>query len=65
MIINQLLSAVAIILTFIAFFPYVRSIQHGKTKPHVFSWEIYCSGVYDVYPDGDVQEAHANRVVAI
>ncbi len=38
---KELLSAAAIALTFIAFFPYIRSIQRGTTKPHVFSWVIW------------------------
>ncbi|MEZ5541955.1 MAG: hypothetical protein R3F42_07920 [Pseudomonadota bacterium] len=35
------LSAVAIALTLIAFFPYIRSILAGTTRPHVFSWLIW------------------------
>ena len=38
---KELLSAVAISLTFIAFFPYIRSIVKGAIKPHVFSWVIW------------------------
>lgn len=38
---KELLSAIAIILTLVAFFPYIRSILQGKTKPHVFSWIIW------------------------
>jgi hypothetical protein len=38
---KETLSAVAIGLTFIAFFPYIRSILRGTTKPHVFSWIIW------------------------
>ncbi|MEO6696726.1 MAG: hypothetical protein ABIN45_01850 [Gammaproteobacteria bacterium] len=38
---KELLSAVAIALTFIAFFPYIRSIMRGTIKPHVFSWVIW------------------------
>lgn len=38
---KQLLSAIAIVLTIIAYFPYIRSIIQGKTKPHVFSWVIW------------------------
>ncbi len=34
-------SALAILLTFIAFIPYIRSILSGVTKPHVFSWVIW------------------------
>lgn len=38
---KEILSAIAIILTLIAFLPYIRSIRQGKTKPHVFSWIIW------------------------
>jgi hypothetical protein len=38
---KELLSAVAIALTFIAFFPYIGSIIKGAIKPHVFSWIIW------------------------
>ncbi len=38
---KELLSAAAIALTFIAFFPYIRSILRGEIKPHVFSWIIW------------------------
>lgn len=34
-------SIVAILLTFAAFFPYIRSILRGATKPHLFSWVIW------------------------
>lgn len=36
-----ILMSIAIILTFVAFVPYIRSILKGKTKPHVFSWVIW------------------------
>lgn len=38
---KELLSTIAIALTILAFFPYIRSILQGKTKPHVFSWVIW------------------------
>ena len=38
---KELLSAIAIALTFAAFIPYVRAIIIGTTKPHVFSWIIW------------------------
>ena len=34
-------SSIAILLTFVAFVPYIRSILAGITKPHVFSWVIW------------------------
>ena len=38
---KELLSAAAIVLTIVAFIPYIRSILSGQTKPHVFSWIIW------------------------
>lgn len=38
---KELLSIIAIVLTFISFFPYIRSIMLGQVKPHVFSWVIW------------------------
>lgn len=46
---KELLSFSAIALTFIAFIPYIRSIQQGKTKPHVFSWIIWASVTFIVF----------------
>ena len=49
MIYKELLSAAAIVLTIIAFYPYIRSILQGKTKPHVFSWIIWGSTTFVVF----------------
>ncbi len=46
---KELLSAVAIALTFIAFVPYIRSIRQGRTKPHVFSWVIWGTTTFVVF----------------
>ena len=46
---KEFLSAVAIALTFIAFYPYIRSIVQEKTKPHVFSWVIWGSTTFVVF----------------
>ena len=46
---KELLSAIAIVLTFLAFLPYIRSIFQGKTKPHVFSWVIWGSTTFIVF----------------
>ena len=45
---KQLLSAAAIVLTFVIFVPYIRSIRSGRTKPHVFSWGIWALGTFVV-----------------
>ena len=46
---KESLSAVAIILTIIAFLPYIHSIFKGKTKPHVFSWIIWGSSTFIIF----------------
>ncbi|MDO8412986.1 MAG: hypothetical protein Q7S51_04255 [Gallionellaceae bacterium] len=46
---KEFLSAVAIALTLIAFYPYIYSIVQGKTKPHVFSWVIWGSTTFVVF----------------
>ena len=49
MMYKELLSAVAIVLTLIAFYPYIRSILKGETKPHVFSWVTWGSVTFVVF----------------
>jgi hypothetical protein len=46
---KELLSTLAIALTFAMFLPYIRSIQRGETKPHVFSWVIWGLGTLIVF----------------
>jgi len=46
---KEFLSALAIALTFFAFFPYIRSILKGEIKPHVFSWVIWGSTTFIVF----------------
>jgi len=46
---KQFLGSAAVILTLIAFYPYIRSIIQGKTKPHVFSWIIWGSTTFIVF----------------
>ena len=46
---KELLSAIAIVLTFVAFIPYIRAIISGATKPHVFSWVIWGSTTFVVF----------------
>lgn len=42
-------SAIAIVLTFIAFIPYICSILKNEIKPHVFSWVIWGSTTFIVF----------------
>ena len=46
---KEILSIIAIALTFIAFIPYIQSIHQGKTKPHAFSWIIWASVTFIVF----------------
>lgn len=49
MIYKEFLGAIAIVLTLIAFLPYIHSIRQGKTRPHVFSWVIWGSTTFVVF----------------
>lgn len=46
---KEILSAVAISLTLVAFYPYVRGIVRGAIKPHVFSWVIWGTTTFVVF----------------
>lgn len=46
---KEILSAAAIVLTFAAFVPYIRTILSGATKPHVFSWVIWGATTFVVF----------------
>ena len=46
---KEILSAIAIVLTFIAFYPYLRGILQGNIKPHVFSWVIWGTTTFVVF----------------
>jgi hypothetical protein len=46
---KELFAAVAIVLTFVAFVPYVVSIRAGRTKPHAFSWMVWGLGTFVVF----------------
>lgn len=46
---KEILSAVAIGLTFASFLPYIRSVLRGTTRPHVFSWIIWGSTTLVVF----------------
>ena len=46
---KEFLSAAGIVLTFVMFVPYIRSIQQGRTKPHVFSWFIWALSTFVVF----------------
>jgi len=46
---KELLSAIAMAITLIAFLPYIRSIIKGVVKPHVFSWVIWGTTTFIVF----------------
>ncbi len=49
MLYKEVLSAIAIALTLMAFYPYLRGILQGKIKPHVFSWLIWGTTTFVVF----------------
>jgi hypothetical protein len=46
---KETLSVVAIVLTFLAFAPYVFSVLKGTIKPHVFSWIVWSTTTFVVF----------------
>jgi hypothetical protein len=46
---KELLAAAAIVLTFVMFVPYIRSIRAGQTKPHAFSWIVWGLATFVVF----------------
>jgi hypothetical protein len=46
---KEFFSAVAIVLTFVAFAPYIRAIVNGTTRPHVFSWVVWGATTFVVF----------------
>ncbi len=38
---KEILSGLAIFLTFVAYIPYYRDILNGKTRPHIYSWTLW------------------------
>jgi len=46
---KDILSGVGIVLTVVAFYPYIYSIFQGITKPHVFTWLIWGSTTFVIF----------------
>src|SRR5688572_25194483 len=38
---KEIISAIAVLLTFVAYIPYYRDILKGKTHPHIYSWSLW------------------------
>jgi uncharacterized protein with PQ loop repeat len=38
---KEILSIIAVVLTFVAYVPYYRDILKGKTHPHIYSWSLW------------------------
>jgi hypothetical protein len=46
---KHLFSAAAIVLTFVGYVPYIRSVLKGEAKPHAFSWIIWGATTFLVF----------------
>lgn len=40
--IKTILGVIAVVIAFISYIPYFRNIFAGKTKPHAFTWLVWC-----------------------
>lgn len=38
---KEILSVIAVVLTFVAYIPYFRDIVKGKTHPHIYTWSLW------------------------
>lgn len=38
---KAIFGVLAVVLTFVAYFPYLRSILKGQTRPHMYSWLVW------------------------
>lgn len=38
---KEIIGAIAVVLTFIAYIPYYRDLIQGKTRPHIYSWSLW------------------------
>lgn len=38
---KEILSIIAVVLTFVAYIPYYRDILKGKTHPHLYTWSLW------------------------
>jgi hypothetical protein len=38
---KEIISTIAVILTFVAYIPYYRDILRDKTQPHIYSWSLW------------------------
>lgn len=46
---KEILSVAAMVLTLVAFVPYIRAVIGGTTRPHVFSWVIWGATTFVVF----------------
>jgi hypothetical protein len=46
---KEVIGVIAVALTFIGYFPYIKDIVMGKTQPHIFSWLIWTITVSIIY----------------
>ncbi len=48
-LVKEFASVIALVLTFVLFVPYIRSIKRQTTVPHVFSWMVWAFGTFVVF----------------
>lgn len=46
---GNILGVLTIVLTFVGYAPYIRDVLKGKTRPHAFSWLIWCITTLIIY----------------
>lgn len=46
---KEIFSAIAMVITFVAFYPYLRGVLQNSIRPHVFSWVIWATTTLAVF----------------
>lgn len=46
---GNIFGVLTIVLTFVGYAPYIRDVLKGKTRPHAFSWLIWCITTLIIY----------------
>jgi hypothetical protein len=47
--IKNIIGVITVVLTFVGYVPYIIDVLKGKTRPHLFSWFIWCVTTLIIY----------------
>lgn len=65
LVLKNILSLVAVVLTFVGYIPYIRSIIKKQTKPHIYSWFIWSLDAFIIFALQITHKAGPGSFVAL